>query len=691
MKGMPKFMSVIEKNTEKYDIFLSYRRDGGETMAILLRDRLTAKGYNVFLDVESLNSGKFNTKLLRIIEECTDMIVVLSPGSLDRCTNDGDWVRLEIAHAFKHGKNIVPIMLRGFQWPQSLPEDIEELSMQNGVNANNNEFFDAAIDRLMSKFLLSRPMMLKGKKLSWLKWAGPVAAVLIAALVLFFVLNGRDNGDPGLSGDGNPSSGVTDSLGSTPPNPQESSTTGSIAPNSAAQERLAASVGFFDGLPLAGNSTGNILNTGFAAGDAQCVFFTDNNFNIYRFEPETPGIALLYTETGKVTSLNYYKGLLYYSTPEAICSLDPFTGARTVLTMTRGEYAFIDDDAIFYFNSFDSLKLYKLSLDGRTNTKLNDLTNLRYRIVSGGSFYFSDNSAGTRLYRSDLDGNNRVELTNQETHWANVLGDNIFYADLGPDPKLAHMRMSGGEPDVISQMPVSCLNVSADGYVYIKGTENSSMFVMSFDGETETRLTDFPVRYINVVSDWIFFCSRDEDDAIYVTKTDGSELSTVNDFISRYPPLGTVAQDVPATTSPSPSPSQSSSPSPSQSSSPSPSQSSSPSPSQSDTEQVSKKAYTIVNTVYSMKTTYTGEWKDGKPNGVGKATATEDVPGRFYKGDILEGTWVNGLIEGPGVYTSGNFQLKGNFIKGLKEGTVEQYQNGVLIGTIEFKNGSPVT
>jgi len=108
-------------------------------------------------------------------------------------------------------------------------------------------------------------------------------------------------------------------------------------------------------------------------------------------------------------------------------------------------------------------------------------------------------------------------------------------------------------------------------------------------------------------------------------------------------------------------------------------------------EQVSGRSYTIVTSVYSMKVTYTGWWKDGKPNGEGSAVATEDVPGRFNKGDILEGSWVNGLIEGPGVYTSGIYQLKGNFIKGLKEGTVEQYQNGKYIGSIEFKNGSPVS
>ena len=141
-----------------YDIFLSYRRDGGETMAILLRDRLVAKGYRVFLDVEALRSGKFNEKLLQVIENCKDFIIVLSPNSLDRCINEGDWVRNEISHALSNGKNVVPVFLRGFTWPENLPGDISELPNHNGIDAANNMYFDAAIDLLTDKFIISRPI-----------------------------------------------------------------------------------------------------------------------------------------------------------------------------------------------------------------------------------------------------------------------------------------------------------------------------------------------------------------------------------------------------------------------------------------------------------------------------------------------------------------------------------------------------
>lgn len=72
----------------KYDIFISYRRDGGEFLGKSLYDKLTDAGYRVFFDVESLRSGKFNTQLYQVIAECQDFILLLPKGALDRCITD---------------------------------------------------------------------------------------------------------------------------------------------------------------------------------------------------------------------------------------------------------------------------------------------------------------------------------------------------------------------------------------------------------------------------------------------------------------------------------------------------------------------------------------------------------------------------------------------------------------------------
>lgn len=134
----------------KDQIFISYRRDGGESLAQLLHDRLTDKGYKVFYDIESLKSGPFDTKLYQKIEECEDFVLVLPPQALDRCIYDEDWVRCEIKHALKLQKNIIPILMRGFVFPQVLPDDIQAVSKMNGIEFETMGYIEAKVEKIIS-------------------------------------------------------------------------------------------------------------------------------------------------------------------------------------------------------------------------------------------------------------------------------------------------------------------------------------------------------------------------------------------------------------------------------------------------------------------------------------------------------------------------------------------------------------
>ena len=143
------------KQDAVYDIFISYRRDTGAATAKHLRDILTARGYSVFFDTDGLRSGSFNRELFSVIEKCTDFIIILTPDSLDRCVNSDDWVRMELACALNNGKNVIPVIHDKFRFPDSLPEDINEVRWKNGV-AVNIEYFDAMVQKLVT-FLDSKP------------------------------------------------------------------------------------------------------------------------------------------------------------------------------------------------------------------------------------------------------------------------------------------------------------------------------------------------------------------------------------------------------------------------------------------------------------------------------------------------------------------------------------------------------
>ena len=135
-------------------VFISYRREGGDVTAKLICEALKNHGYTVFFDYDSISGGFFDERILESIETCNDFILVLPPHSLDRCTAEEDWVRKEIRYALELKKNIIPVMLPEFAFPPDLPKDIEKVAMINGVHFIMSYFegvIEAITDRLLSK------------------------------------------------------------------------------------------------------------------------------------------------------------------------------------------------------------------------------------------------------------------------------------------------------------------------------------------------------------------------------------------------------------------------------------------------------------------------------------------------------------------------------------------------------------
>lgn len=122
------------------DAFISYRRDGGFEFSARLHERLRALRYQSFFDIESMTSGKFNIQILDQIKKCQNFILVLSPNALDRCANEGDWVRNEIKAALEYDKNIILLFLPGFEFPDNFPEEISDIKNYQGVHYTNWNF-----------------------------------------------------------------------------------------------------------------------------------------------------------------------------------------------------------------------------------------------------------------------------------------------------------------------------------------------------------------------------------------------------------------------------------------------------------------------------------------------------------------------------------------------------------------------
>ena len=141
-----------------YDIFISYRRKGGYETAKHLFDLLSRDGYKVSFDIDTLRNGDFDVELLKRVEECTDFVLILNEGAFDRTVDpyfdpQKDWLRQELAHALKLGKNIIPIMLNGFtEFPDNLPADVARVQKKNGPKYDQY-YFDGFYNKLVDVFL----------------------------------------------------------------------------------------------------------------------------------------------------------------------------------------------------------------------------------------------------------------------------------------------------------------------------------------------------------------------------------------------------------------------------------------------------------------------------------------------------------------------------------------------------------
>ncbi|MBZ0295353.1 MAG: toll/interleukin-1 receptor domain-containing protein [Anaerolineae bacterium] len=132
-------------------VFLSYRRDPSWGQARCIADSLREKGIQVFMDVDSIDEGRFAEIIEQAIRSCDHFVPILAPTTLQ-----SDWVRREIKEALVLDKPIIPLLVDGFQFGSgAVPDDVKEIASHNAITVTH-EFYDAAMERLATRFIKTR-------------------------------------------------------------------------------------------------------------------------------------------------------------------------------------------------------------------------------------------------------------------------------------------------------------------------------------------------------------------------------------------------------------------------------------------------------------------------------------------------------------------------------------------------------
>jgi hypothetical protein len=136
-------------------IFISYRRSASSGHAGRLYDRLIVEygADNVFLDVEGIPPGEtFSSYLLAKIDASDICLLMLGQGTLDRVTEEDDWVRREIAYALQQPNiTLIPVLQDGslMPAPDTLPDDIRDITSKNALFLFH-QMFDESVAKIIN-------------------------------------------------------------------------------------------------------------------------------------------------------------------------------------------------------------------------------------------------------------------------------------------------------------------------------------------------------------------------------------------------------------------------------------------------------------------------------------------------------------------------------------------------------------
>lgn len=164
--------------SETKDVFISYRRNGGATVARLLCDVLNQRNISTFFDKENLGEGDFDNAIEKNLHAARNFILIVSPklfdrgrdanGQYDAKATESDWVYREIRIALESGKPIIPIFVDGEQgFPALLPMGIEGISRKDALTLGHDHF-ESELQKLISRIKTNKDQLIETyiKKLS---------------------------------------------------------------------------------------------------------------------------------------------------------------------------------------------------------------------------------------------------------------------------------------------------------------------------------------------------------------------------------------------------------------------------------------------------------------------------------------------------------------------------------------------
>lgn len=154
----------VETGTQKYDVFITYRRDDGLNYAQLLFQALEKRGYKCFLDVRDMQDGEYEKRIMSALRKAPNYIFLLTEGSLQRLNKTGNSVYNEVHEALRLHKKVIPVAPSGVSRNLCGAKLLEEFDCLRALSVSRletGEFFEESVNNIAKRFPVRTSLFLR--------------------------------------------------------------------------------------------------------------------------------------------------------------------------------------------------------------------------------------------------------------------------------------------------------------------------------------------------------------------------------------------------------------------------------------------------------------------------------------------------------------------------------------------------
>jgi hypothetical protein len=275
-----------------------------------------------------------------------------------------------------------------------------------------------------------------------------------------------------------------------------------------------------------GNTSANLNNNGFAAQQGNWNFYTIYNHDRIIMRQKSNGSDTSHMRTGIMEYINVIGDWIYYCNGLGIakCKINGsqetqiYEGEAYYIQVVNKYIYFIEyvnngykigrmgidgsnkkllskdnvdtwyniTDGWIYYSNLSTWSLCKMKLDGKSATVVDDYYYSK-PVIQGDSIYYLNGYSGkdhNKIYKSDIDGQNKVKLCDDSATNINVSGDWIYYLNTGDKDKLYRMKIDGSEKKKLCD--ASAINICILGdWIYLDNGnygEECKSYRMKTDG-----------------------------------------------------------------------------------------------------------------------------------------------------------------------------------------------------------------